>query len=84
MIATDRATDDYPHFFGNRENIPFDCGKNKQEWPIQMDGKVWSGGDVDAIPDRVVYEYKADDKNYIVSFCGVMRHGPAQPFLKCT
>lgn len=76
-------SDDYPHVFGNGEQLPFPCGANKQEFPIQTDGTVYSGGEVTDVPDRVVFEYKASGDKAVISYCGVMRHGPGRDFLKC-
>jgi ribonuclease len=75
---------EYPHAFGNYENLPFTCGSNNQAFPIQMDGQVYDGGDVTDIPDRVVFEVKLnkDNTQLTIAFCGVMRHGPPVPPLK--
>ncbi|CAG9982041.1 unnamed protein product [Clonostachys byssicola] len=82
--------DEYPHFFGNGEQIPFPCGAQKAEYPIKTDGKVFPPptGDVGQIPDRVVYEYAWVKKNgkktlQVGKICGVMRHGPGRDFLNC-
>ncbi|KAK8105022.1 hypothetical protein PG999_008381 [Apiospora kogelbergensis] len=86
------ARDEYPHFFGNGEQIPFPCGAQKAEFPIKTDGKVFPApsGDVGQIPDRVVYEYKwvkpkkgKGKKLEVGKICGVMRHGPGRDFLNC-
>ncbi|RAL16216.1 Ribonuclease/ribotoxin [Aspergillus homomorphus CBS 101889] len=74
----------YPHNYKNRERLPFTCGKHKMEFPIQTDGKVYDGGLTDNIPDRVIYDYSKDSKDFKVTFCGVIRHGPTEKFLKCT
>ncbi|KAE9366272.1 hypothetical protein N431DRAFT_446453 [Stipitochalara longipes BDJ] len=72
------GTQKYPHAFGNNENLPFTCGSNNQEFPIQMDGQLYTGGDVTSIPDRVVFEVKLnkDGTQLTIAYCGVMRHGP--------
>jgi hypothetical protein len=69
---------EYPHVFGNNEELPFTCGSNKIEFPIQMDGQLYTGGDVTSIPDRVVFEAKlnSDGSQLALAYCGVMRHGP--------
>jgi hypothetical protein len=69
---------EYPHVFGNNEALPFTCGSNKMEFPIQMDGQLYTGGDVSSIPDRVVFEAKlnSDGTQLALAYCGVMRHGP--------
>ncbi|KAK2601872.1 hypothetical protein QQS21_004558 [Conoideocrella luteorostrata] len=73
----------YPHDFGNKEKLPFKCGKDKMEFPIQFDNKVYDGGDVGNVPDRVVFEYQKKKKEFVVKFCGIMRHGPTPDFLEC-
>ncbi|QPH06546.1 hypothetical protein C2857_005086 [Epichloe festucae Fl1] len=73
----------YPHDFNNGEKLPFKCGRNKMEFPISTDNKVYNGGPADNIPDRVVFEYQKKKKDFIVKYCGVMRHGPGRDFLKC-
>ena len=46
---------EYPHFFNNRENLPFKCGKNKSEFPIEMNNRIWQlGNSVSNIPDREI------------------------------
>ncbi|KAH8660005.1 Ribonuclease/ribotoxin [Xylariales sp. PMI_506] len=74
---------EYPHIFNNKEDLPFDCGANTMEFPIQSSGKAYNGEDVTDIPDRVVFEYSETSKKFVVKFCGVMRHGPTPAFLKC-
>ena len=76
-------SDKYPHAFGNGERLPFTCGASKQDFPIQTDGTVYSGGDTTDVPDRVVFEFKVSGNTAVVSYCGVMRHGPRSDFLKC-
>ena len=73
----------YPHAFGNREKLEFNCGANKMEFPILLSGKTYDGGDVGNEPDRLIYEYKVDGKKLKVDFCGVIRHGPTPNFLNC-
>jgi hypothetical protein len=73
----------YPHDFNNNENLPFPCGAQKMEFPIQLDGKVYDGGDADGIPDRIVFEYKVDGDDLKIDYCGIMRHGPGRDFLNC-
>ncbi|KAG5981691.1 hypothetical protein E4U55_002672 [Claviceps digitariae] len=73
----------YPHEFGNAEKIPFPCGKNKMEFPITTDNKIYSGGSASDIPDRVVFESRKTKKEIVVKYCGVMRHGVKKEFLEC-
>ncbi|KAK2595216.1 hypothetical protein QQS21_007069 [Conoideocrella luteorostrata] len=73
----------YPHDFGNGEKLPFKCGKKKMEFPISTNNEVYNGGPSDDIPDRVVFEYQKKKKEFIVKYCGVMRHGTGRDFLKC-
>ncbi|KAK6860391.1 hypothetical protein PG995_004027 [Apiospora arundinis] len=80
---------DYPHFFGNRERIPFNCGSKLAEFPIKMGGGAVTAGqpNVAGIPDRVIYEYKWNKakkgKKLTVKVCGVIRHGPGADFINC-
>ncbi|KAF7540963.1 hypothetical protein G7054_g960 [Neopestalotiopsis clavispora] len=74
---------DYPHDFGNAEDLPFPCGKSQMEFIIMPDGHVYDGEDARQMPDRVVFEYKKTSTEMQVLYCGVMRHGPARPFLNC-
>lgn len=53
------------------------------EFPISTDNKVYDGGPSDNIPDRVVFEYQKKKKDFVVKYCGVMRHGTGRDFLKC-
>ncbi|KAG5917189.1 hypothetical protein E4U42_007357 [Claviceps africana] len=73
----------YPHDFRNAEGLPFHCGKNKMEFPITINNRVYNGGPSDNIPDRVVFGYKKTKKEFQVTYCGVMRHGPRRDFLLC-
>ncbi|KAG6052947.1 hypothetical protein E4U17_005203 [Claviceps sp. LM77 group G4] len=73
----------YPHDFGNGEKLPFPCGKNKMEFPINTNNQVYSGGSSGNIPDRVVFEYQKKKRDFVVKYCGVMRHGVGKDFLKC-
>ncbi|KAG5951303.1 hypothetical protein E4U53_003399 [Claviceps sorghi] len=73
----------YPHEFRNAEGLPFDCGRNKMEFPITTNNKIYNGGPSDNIPDRVVFSYKKTKKEFQVTYCGVMRHGPGRDFLLC-
>ncbi|KAH8646294.1 Ribonuclease/ribotoxin [Xylariales sp. PMI_506] len=78
------GTNSYPHVFGNSEKLPFSgCGSNLMEFPIQSSGVAYSGEDTRTLPDRVVFEYSKSSKYFTVQYCGVMRHGPARPFLSC-
>ena len=79
-----RNTDNYPHDYGSNPPLPFDCGKSLMEFPIQLDGQVYSGGNVADIPDRVLFEY-SKGKEMLVKYCGVMRHGPpgGPAFFEC-
>ncbi|KAI3334194.1 hypothetical protein F4824DRAFT_512480 [Ustulina deusta] len=75
---------DYPHAFRNREKLPFDCGKNKAEYPLTTDGQTWSPGEsVENLPDRVIFEYSWKNDKVTVKECGVIRHGPGTNFLNC-
>ncbi|KAG6030585.1 hypothetical protein E4U19_000424 [Claviceps sp. Clav32 group G5] len=76
----------YPHDFGNGEKLPFPCGKNKMEFPIDSNNNLnpYGGGPSDNIPDRVVFEYRKKKKEFVVYYCGVMRHGTGRDFVKCT
>ncbi|KAI8633929.1 hypothetical protein F5Y19DRAFT_415789 [Xylariaceae sp. FL1651] len=75
---------DYPHFFGNREQLPFDCGKDKAEYPLDTNGHTWSPGEpVNTLPDRVIFEYSWKKDKVTVKKCGVIRHGPGANFLNC-
>jgi hypothetical protein len=78
-----RLSENYPHRFKNNEKLPFNCGAGKQEFPILLNGQTYTGGAVGTEPDRVVFEYKETKTDAIVSFCGIMRHGPNGDFLKC-
>lgn len=73
----------YPHDFNNAEKLPFDCGRDKMEFPIQTSNEVYNGGSVANVPDRVVFEYQRTTRDFIVKYCGVMRHGPTPAFLNC-
>ncbi|KAK8132104.1 hypothetical protein PG999_000277 [Apiospora kogelbergensis] len=79
---------DYPHFYKDFEKFDFQCGKNKAEFPIQMDGKVAVAGtpDVRQVPDRIIYEYTwlkvGRNKSLKTRICGVIRHGPGN-FVNC-
>ncbi|KAG6131210.1 hypothetical protein E4U38_004062 [Claviceps purpurea] len=76
----------YPHDFGNGEKLPFPCGKNKMEFPIDTNNNLnpYSGGPSDNVPDRVVFEYQRKKRDLVVGYCGVMRHGTGRDFVKCT
>ncbi|OTB00989.1 hypothetical protein M426DRAFT_14971 [Hypoxylon sp. CI-4A] len=77
---------DYPHFFNNNEKIPFDCGKQKAEYPLGLDGKTWQPGQaVQTLPDRVIFEYSWKKGKVQTKECGVIRHGPppGNAFLSC-
>ncbi|KAE8363238.1 Ribonuclease/ribotoxin [Aspergillus caelatus] len=76
----------YPHYFGNNEKLPFDCGKKKMEFPLDKDspGNVYGGQAVTDLPDRIVFEVKEEKKVTRVKFCGVMRHGNDGDFLNCS
>ncbi|RHZ57497.1 uncharacterized protein CDV56_107883 [Aspergillus thermomutatus] len=67
----------YPHVFGNGENLPFNCGRSTMEFPLDRDspGTVYSGQSVRTLPDRLVFEFKDGKKEGKAKFCGVMRHG---------
>ncbi|KAE8329727.1 Ribonuclease/ribotoxin [Aspergillus sergii] len=75
----------YPHYFGNNEELPFHCGNNKMEFPLDKDspGNVYGGQAVTDLPDRIVFEVKEKKKETLVKFCGVMRHGNDGDFLNC-
>ncbi|KAE8372018.1 Ribonuclease/ribotoxin [Aspergillus bertholletiae] len=75
----------YPHYFGNGEKLPFNCGKNKMEFPLNKDspGTVYGGQSVADLPDRIVFEVKEQKKETLVKFCGVMRHGNGADFVNC-
>ncbi|PFH58105.1 hypothetical protein XA68_14150 [Ophiocordyceps unilateralis] len=81
-LVTPGNSDRYPHVFGNKEKVKFPCGKNTMEFPIQIDNNVYGGGSVANVPDRVVFEYKKTKREFIVEYCGVMRHGP-RDFILC-
>ncbi|KAG6248267.1 hypothetical protein E4U24_002807 [Claviceps purpurea] len=74
----------YPHDFGNGGKLPFPCGKNKMVFPIHTNNHPYSSGSSDNIPDRVVFDYWTTKWEFIVKYCGVMRHGVQGDFLKCT
>ncbi|KAI0003960.1 hypothetical protein F4779DRAFT_621640 [Xylariaceae sp. FL0662B] len=77
---------DYPHFFNNNEQFPFECGRKKAEFPIKVDGTVWQTGEaVQTIPDRVIFEYAWTNGKVQTKECGVVRHGPppSNAFLNC-
>jgi hypothetical protein len=75
---------DYPHFFHNKEKLAFDCGKNKAEFPIKMDGSVFVDTEpVNAIPDRVIYEYTWTNRGLTTKICGIIRHGVGRDFDSC-
>ncbi|KAI2641365.1 hypothetical protein GGS26DRAFT_585756 [Hypomontagnella submonticulosa] len=77
---------DYPHFFNNNEKFPFNCGKNKAEYPLNTDGKTWQPGQaVQTLPDRVIFEFSWKKGKVSTKECGVIRHGPppANDFLQC-
>ncbi|GAB0138339.1 hypothetical protein EsDP_00006575 [Epichloe bromicola] len=73
----------YPHDFNNDERLDFNCGRNKMEFPIATDNVVYQGDPSDNIPDRVVFEYRKTKTDFIVKYCGVMRHGVGRDFIKC-
>lgn len=75
--------DDYPHDFGNKEELPFKCGSSTSEYPIETSGSVYNGGAVTTIGDRVVFEYRKKKDQLQVNFCGVMRHGDGRDFVNC-
>ncbi|KAF2866051.1 Ribonuclease/ribotoxin [Massariosphaeria phaeospora] len=66
----------YPHAYDNNPPMPFDCKDDLQEFPIQLDGKTYDGGDIGVVPDRVLFEAKEKKGELLVKYCGVMRHGP--------
>ncbi|KAI1822446.1 hypothetical protein F4861DRAFT_387519 [Xylaria intraflava] len=75
---------DYPHPFGNREKLPFNCGKQKAEYPLDTNGHTWSPGEsVQNLPDRAIFEYSWKKGKVTVKKCGVIRHGPGTDFLNC-
>ncbi|KAL4734126.1 Ribonuclease/ribotoxin [Aspergillus similis] len=76
----------YPHTFGNGENLPFPCGRSTMEFPLDRDdpGTVYSGQSVKTLPDRLVFEFKDGKKEGKAKFCGVMRHGNNGDFVSCT
>ncbi|KAF7166088.1 hypothetical protein CNMCM5623_010003 [Aspergillus felis] len=76
----------YPHTFGNGENLPFPCGRSTMEFPLDRDsqGTVYSGQSVRTLPDRLVFEFKDGKKEGKAKFCGVMRHGNNGDFINCT
>jgi hypothetical protein len=75
----------YPHTFGNGENLPFPCGRSTMEFPLDRDdpGSVYSGQSVKTLPDRLVFEFKDGKKEGKAKFCGVMRHGNNGDFIDC-
>ncbi|KAI2617361.1 hypothetical protein GGR54DRAFT_607444 [Hypoxylon sp. NC1633] len=79
------AANDYPHYFGNREKLPFDnCGKDKVEFPILTNNQIYAfGAPVATVPDRIVYEFSWKKNSVRVKICGVIRHGPNPDFLNC-
>ncbi|KAI1097602.1 hypothetical protein F4804DRAFT_339036 [Jackrogersella minutella] len=80
------GSQDYPHFFNNNEKFPFDCGKNKAEYPLQPSGQTWQPGEsVQTLPDRVIFEYSWSKNKVSTKECGVIRHGPppGNAFLNC-
>ncbi|RHZ68001.1 hypothetical protein CDV55_105531 [Aspergillus turcosus] len=62
----------YPHTFGNGENLPFPCGRSTMEFPLDRDspGSVYSGQSVRTLPDRIVFEFKDGKKDAKAKFCG--------------
>ncbi|KAG6052498.1 hypothetical protein E4U17_005727 [Claviceps sp. LM77 group G4] len=74
----------YPHDFDNGGKLPFPCGKNKMVFPIHTNNHPFSSGSSDNIPDRVVFDYWTTKWEFIVKYCGVMRHGVRGDLLKCT
>ncbi|EAW23644.1 uncharacterized protein NFIA_023550 [Aspergillus fischeri NRRL 181] len=76
----------YPHTFGNGENLPFPCGRSTMEFPLDRDnpGTVYSGQSVKTLPDRLVFEFKDGKKEGKAKFCGVMRHGNNGDFVNCS
>ncbi|KAL5357689.1 Ribonuclease/ribotoxin [Aspergillus floccosus] len=76
----------YPHTFGNGENLPFPCGRSTMEFPLDRDdpGSVYSGQSVKTLPDRIVFEFKDGKKDGKAKFCGVMRHGNDGDFVNCS
>ncbi|GES58561.1 guanyl-specific ribonuclease [Aspergillus terreus] len=76
----------YPHTFGNGENLPFPCGRSTMEFPLDRDdpGSVYSGQSVKTLPDRLVFEFKDGKKDGKAKFCGVMRHGNDGDFIECS
>ncbi|RDL38479.1 uncharacterized protein BP5553_02819 [Venustampulla echinocandica] len=85
LLANNKQTgaQKYPHDFMNLERLRFACGKSKQEFPIQPDNRVYNGGSVNDVPDRVIFEYKKTKTDLLITYCGVIRHGPRTDFLNC-
>ncbi|KAI9931378.1 hypothetical protein ASPWEDRAFT_25743 [Aspergillus wentii DTO 134E9] len=65
----------YPHIYGNREDLPFNCGRATAEFVIDRNdpGEAYDGADTRDQPDRVVFEW--NEKRSVAKFCGIMRHG---------
>ncbi|PYI14807.1 hypothetical protein BO99DRAFT_344037 [Aspergillus violaceofuscus CBS 115571] len=66
----------YPHNFANHDKLPFECGASKQEFALDRENpaRVYSGGDVKKLPDRLIFEYTGTGKTARARFCGVIRH----------
>ncbi|PYI00707.1 hypothetical protein BO78DRAFT_276482, partial [Aspergillus sclerotiicarbonarius CBS 121057] len=66
----------YPHPYANHERLPFECGSNKWEFPLDRDspGQVYSGGEVTTFPDRLIFEFRGAKTEGIAKFCGIIRH----------
>lgn len=72
--------DKYPHPYGNREGLKFDCGTSLLEFPILTSGEAYTeSSDIRTIPDRVIFEKKGKT----TKLCGVMRHGNDDDFEIC-
>ncbi|RAH71902.1 uncharacterized protein BO66DRAFT_447586 [Aspergillus aculeatinus CBS 121060] len=66
----------YPHGYANHDKLPFECGSSKMEFVLDREdpARVFNGGDVTALPDRVIFEYTGSGKTAKARFCGVIRH----------
>ncbi|PYH86777.1 hypothetical protein BO82DRAFT_397350 [Aspergillus uvarum CBS 121591] len=64
MRHTSTLPNKYPHNFVNHDKLPLECGASKQEFALDRENlaRVYSGGDVKNLPDRLIFEYTGTGK----------------------
>ncbi|TLD04051.1 hypothetical protein PgNI_11148 [Pyricularia grisea] len=63
------GSNDYPHRFNNRENLPFSISGPYQEFPILTNNRLYTGGSPGA--DRVAFTTPSNGR---CAFAGAMTH----------